>query len=51
MAVEALAAGRTGVMIGRQGGRSVEVPLREVVANAHPPVNAELLRLAQQLSG
>jgi 6-phosphofructokinase 1 len=51
MAVEALVAGRTGFMVGRQHGRSLEVPLREVVANGHPPVNADLLRLAQQLSG
>ncbi|QFG03990.1 ATP-dependent 6-phosphofructokinase [Tepidiforma bonchosmolovskayae] len=51
MAVEALVAGRTGVMIGRQGGRSVEVNLRDVVKNGHPPVNTDLLRLAQQLSG
>lgn len=51
MAVEALAAGRSGVMVGRQGGRSVEVDLREVVANKHPAVNAALLKLAQQLAG
>lgn len=51
MAVEALIAGRSGVMIGRQSGRSVEVPLVDVVANKHPPADVALLRLAQQLSG
>ncbi|GIW12996.1 MAG: ATP-dependent 6-phosphofructokinase 1 [Tepidiforma sp.] len=51
MAVEALAAGRSGIMVGRQGGHSVEVDLREVVTKGHPPVNAALLRLSQALSG
>ena len=51
MAVEALIAGRSGVMIGRQGGVSVEVPLTEVVAHQHPPPNVGLLALAQKLSG
>jgi 6-phosphofructokinase 1 len=51
MAAMALLEGRTGVMIGRQGGRSVEVPLTEVVSHQHPQPNLELLRLAQQLSG
>ncbi|MBE0609899.1 MAG: ATP-dependent 6-phosphofructokinase [Dehalococcoidia bacterium] len=51
MAAMALLEGRTGVMIGRQGGRSVEVPLTEVVSHQHPQPNLQLLRLAQQLSG
>jgi len=51
MAVEALVAGRTGMMIGRRGGKGVEVPLAEVVANQHPPPNLQLLSLAQKLSG
>ncbi len=51
MAVESLLAGKSGFMIGRQGGRSVEVALREVVANQHPPPALELLALAQKLSG
>jgi len=51
MAAAALLDGRTGVMIGRQGGRSVELSLTEVVAHGHPPPNLTLLALAQQLSG
>lgn len=51
MAALALLEGRTGVMIGRQGGRSIEVPLTEVVAHQHPPPNLALLALAQELSG
>ncbi|MBI5949796.1 MAG: 6-phosphofructokinase [Chloroflexi bacterium] len=51
LAVESLAAGRTGMMIGIQGGRPVEVPLEAVVAGAHPAAQEDLLRLAQQLSG
>ncbi len=51
MAVDALLEGRTGMMIGRQQGVSVEVPLREVVAGVHPPPNLALLNLAQVLSG
>lgn len=51
MAVEALIAGRSGMMIGRQGGKSVEVPLSEVVARQHPPPDVGLLALAQKLSG
>ena len=51
MAVDALVSGRTGVMIGRQGGISVEVPLTEVVSKSHPPPNLGLLGLAQRLSG
>jgi 6-phosphofructokinase 1 len=50
-AVEALAEGRTGVMIGLQGGRAVEVPLQEVVENQHPSPDLGLLHLAWQLSG
>jgi 6-phosphofructokinase 1 len=51
MAATALLEGRTGVMIGRQGGKSVEVALAEVVSHQHPQPNLELLKLAQQLSG
>jgi len=51
MAAAALLEGRTGMMIGRRGGRSVEVPLSEVVANQHPEPDLGLLALAQQLSG
>ncbi|MEO8538772.1 MAG: ATP-dependent 6-phosphofructokinase [bacterium] len=51
MAVEALIAGRSGVMIGRLGGVSVEVPLTEVVAKQHPAPDIALLALAQKLSG
>lgn len=51
MAAMALLEGRSGVMIGRQGGRSIEVPLTEVVSHQHPQPNLHLLKLAQQLSG
>lgn len=50
MAAAALLEGRTGMMIGRQGGRSVEVPLTEVVTHRHPEPNLQLLALAQELS-
>ena len=39
------------MMIGRQKGVSVEVPLTEVVNRQHPPPNLALLRLAETLSG
>jgi 6-phosphofructokinase 1 len=51
LAVDGLAAGRSGFMIGRQGGRSIEVPLTEVVAHQHPAPDIALLNLAQKLSG
>lgn len=51
MAVDALVAGRSGVMIARQGGRSIEIPLTEAVSRPHPPPNLALLSLAQKLSG
>ncbi len=51
LAVEALAAGRTGMMIGMRGGQAVEVPLKAVVAGEHPAPQDDLLRLAQRLSG
>jgi 6-phosphofructokinase 1 len=51
LAVEALLAGRSGLMVGRQAGVSVEVPLSEVVSKQHPAANLALLSLAQKLSG
>ncbi|MGK2964501.1 MAG: ATP-dependent 6-phosphofructokinase [Tepidiformaceae bacterium] len=51
MAVKALAEGRSGMMIGFQGRVAVEVPLKDVVANQHPPARLDLLRLAEELSG
>ncbi len=51
LAVDGLIAGRSGFMIGRQGGKSVEVPLAEVVAHQHPAPDTALLALAQKLSG
>lgn len=50
MAVKALAEGRTGVMIGRQAGRSLEVPLADVVRYEHPAARADLLALAEEIS-
>lgn len=49
-AVEALADGRTGMMVGIKGGRVVEVPLAEVVERKHPEPDLGLLHLAWQLS-
>jgi 6-phosphofructokinase 1 len=51
LAVEALVAGRTGMMIGMQGGKPVEVPLAEVVRNGKPPPDYHLIGLAEKLSG
>ena len=51
LAVETLAAGRSGMMIGMRGGRPVEVPLAEVVARGHPAPQYDLIRLAEKLSG
>ncbi len=50
-AVEALAARRSGMMIGIQGGRAVEVPLSEVIEHLHPEPDLGLLHLAWQISG
>lgn len=50
-AVEAMAEGRTGMMIGMRGGKVVEVPLAEVVEHVHPQPDLGLLRLAWQISG
>ncbi len=51
LAVRALVEGRSGVMIGIQGGQPVEVPLKDVVANVHPQPDTSLLSLAQELAG
>ena len=51
LAVAALCSGRSGMMIGRQGGRSLEVPLVDVVRLKHPRPQYALLQLAQELSG
>lgn len=51
MAVQALCEGRSGMMIGRQAGRTYETPLAEVVRFKHPRPEFGLLQLAQELSG
>lgn len=51
LAVEALVAARSGMMIGMQGGRAVEVPLEEVVEHQRPAADYHLLQLAQMLAG
>jgi len=51
MAVKSLVEGRSGMMIGFQGRKPVEVPLTDVVANRHPPHDEDLLQLAEELSG
>lgn len=51
LAVQALADGRAGVMIGIQATRPVEVPLQEVVEHGHPPADYGLLQLAQDIAG
>jgi 6-phosphofructokinase 1 len=50
-AVEALCEGRSGMMIGMQGNRAVEVLLADVVTHGHPEPAIDLLHLAQKLSG
>jgi 6-phosphofructokinase 1 len=50
-AVDALATGRAGVMVGMERGKVVEVPFEEVVAHAHAERPLEILHLAQRLSG
>jgi hypothetical protein len=39
------------MMIGMQGGRTVEVPLAEVVEGVHPAPDLALLDLAWRISG
>lgn len=51
LAVKGLIEGRSGFMIARQRGRSLEVSLRDVVQHQHPPADVSLLKLARQLSG
>jgi len=51
LAVRALVEGRSGIMIGIQGGQPVEVALKDVVANVHPRPDTSLLSLAQELAG
>ena len=51
MCVHALCEGRSGLMVGRKGGRSYEVPLADVVRFKHPRPEFGLLQLAQELSG
>lgn len=51
LAVQALADGRQGFMIGMQGMRPVEVPLKDVVEHGHPAPEYGLLQLAQDLAG
>jgi 6-phosphofructokinase 1 len=51
MAVEALSARRSGMMIGILGGKPVEVPLEQVVEKSHPEPDWGLLQLAQRIAG
>jgi len=51
LSVVALKDGRYGMMIGRDGGRAVEVPLDEAVKSTRPAGTGDLLRLAQMISG
>ncbi|MGI8925380.1 MAG: ATP-dependent 6-phosphofructokinase [Tepidiformaceae bacterium] len=51
LAVEALAAGRSGMMVGIQSGKPIEVSLAEVVEGGHPAPEYDMLELAQKLSG
>ena len=50
-AVRGLAEGRSGFMIGIQGGLPVEVSLREVVERVHPTDPIETAHLAELLAG
>jgi 6-phosphofructokinase 1 len=51
LAVQSLADGDAGVMIGVQGRRPVSVLLTEVVAQGHPEPEYGLLQLAQSIAG
>jgi len=51
LAAQALLDGRWGVMIGMQGLRPLEVPLKEVVEHEHPWPDFGLLQLAQDIAG
>ncbi len=51
LAVKALAAGQSGMMVGMQGRQAVLVPLADVVANQHPPAELHKLQLAMDLAG
>lgn len=51
LAAQALLDGRWGVMIGMQGLRPAEVPLKEVVEHEHPWPDFGLLQLAQDIAG
>lgn len=51
LALEALAAGRSGIMVGMRRRRPVEVPLAEVVTHGHPDPPFELLDLAKRIAG
>jgi 6-phosphofructokinase 1 len=51
LAVQSLADGETGMMIGVQGRRPVSVPLTEVVGREHPEPEYGLLQLAQSIAG
>ena len=50
-AVEALVAGRHGLMIGMRRGETIETPLAQVVQEAHSEARMDLLKLAQRLAG
>ena len=50
-AMQALIAGRSGIAIGIQSGKVVEVPYTEIEANRHPEPAYAVLRLAQELAG
>lgn len=51
LAVDAIAAGRSAMMIGRRDGRSIEVPLQDAVRTARTPLADELAMVAQTISG
>ncbi len=51
LAVDALAAGRSGIMVGIQGGHACEVSLREVVEKMHPAPPLHIAALAERLAG
>lgn len=51
LALEGLAEGRSGFMVGIQRGQPVEVALAEVVARSRPASRMDLLALAQTLAG
>ncbi|MCK9518918.1 MAG: 6-phosphofructokinase [Dehalococcoidia bacterium] len=51
LAIDALAAGRSGFMIGMQRGQPVEIDLSEVLSHSRPTSRIDFVRLAGRIAG